>query len=177
MLTMDCTDIFSHFRDEDKLVLLLIFKCDGSIFGGYLRDSIAGETPSDIDVAMLEKMFGYFIVGMTKLGYTAIPTTDNGEHWLFEPNKLSSEQKIKVEVILYPDTDIGLLLGPTCDPDFTVNTLAFDGRELYLWCDNDEFSITVSSVIEDIKNKESRRLIADEERETKLIRRGYLIYN
>ena len=48
-------DIEDLFLPEDHQALNIIFKYNGAIFGGYLRDIILGIEPNDIDAVISEQ--------------------------------------------------------------------------------------------------------------------------
>jgi len=118
---------------EDKEVINIIFQFKGIIYGGYIRDIVSkwfnilpDNIPVDIDAVFWDDMEKPFIRRMKRLGYVL----SNNNHGCFSLNKLGARSIDFYSVKNYKD---GSCLKPEIFPDFMVNTLMFDGKELQSW--------------------------------------------
>lgn len=140
-----------------------IFECRGAIFGGFLRDSFAGVSPNDIDVAIPMLYFDQFLAGMEELGYYEYV----GETTIFK-----KPGELPVEVTFVEDDPDDTRIGPEAEPDFDVNLLALDEDGLWEWTGG-EYS--VEEIIEHIKHREAVAIEPSPERTAKILSKGYRI--
>lgn len=69
------------FPPEDTNVFNVILRNQGKVYGGYIRDFIAGVTPTDIDAVIPEINQGSFDHDMRKIGYTERIFNNENETW------------------------------------------------------------------------------------------------
>jgi hypothetical protein len=119
-----------------------------SIYGGIIRDIIAGDTPNNIDVIVSYKKHGDFWKYITRLGYTRNSKLNQhvdsySKQGSLDINIYNVEMDPKKD-ILYPSNTI---------PDFDVNLLAFNGQYLYEWTNSP--TLCVANIIDRIKRREA----------------------
>jgi len=166
-------EITDLFRPDDSPILDMIFKYNGAIFGGYLRDIILGIEPNDIDVVLSSHPNAdteSFFEDIKSLGYKV----ESVETDFF---RLSKEGCRDIEIVLSEDHPDHAILGPAAAPDFTVNLLVYsqqDGLNEWTGIFND-----VDRIIEDILERKATQVSPDyeldEKRRTKIVRKGFTI--
>lgn len=125
-------DIEEILRAEDRDVIDLLFCCRGVIYGGYLRDVIRGQPPTDLDVVLPSADFDHFCCELLKMGYQRGVDINHGTHVFTKPGAISIEA---FDLDEDPETE---WFGGLTDPDFDVNLLTYTryrSRGLYLWTD------------------------------------------
>lgn len=157
-------------RKEDVPMFNLLWERKGSVFGGWLRDVIAGDTPKDVDVVLSTAYAKDFIDGMHKLGYISQQTSVDE---LTSTRIFTKPDTLPVEMIEMDDDPDEILLGPAPDPDFDVNLLAWNGKLVYNWMDPDPFNI--SDVVKHIQARQAVPIMPSETRMEKIMARGYTI--
>ncbi len=148
-------------------VLNVVFKNHGAVFGGFLRDFFAKKTPSDIDVAISYLYFHTFDNEIKTLGYTNTHVNQSDQLYTY-----TNEKQIKIEVIQVEDNPHDTKLGPCPDPDYDVNLLAFNGKDLYNWMDD---TITIASILANIEKKVAIAILPQPDRIAKMVAKGYEI--
>ncbi len=140
----------------------------GCVFGGCLRDIVQGTIPNDIDVVKpyeCPEDFDKFASTFIKMGYT-FRENDVGEQF-FESKTLPTIHVIELEE---EDTiAANERLSPCCDPDFSVNFLAFDSLGLYNWVDMSN----PDDIIKDIEEKKTFIYKPSEERREKMKQKSF----
>jgi len=164
-------NVTTLFREEDKSVLDLIFKCRGAVYGGYLRDIISKTVPKDIDIVVSETYKSEFETGMATLGYEMSYNDAN------ETDVYTKAGALDIEVYYLPDEPDDISMGPVADPDFSVNLLSYVDGRLHVWIGEGFKDLSLVDVIEDIILKETTQLSpnASEERIQKIQDKGYKI--
>ena len=110
---------------RDKHIIELIFDYNGIIYGGYLRDIIAGEEPTDIDVAIYKKYFDEFVYKLERKGYKLIEHIKS--HNIYTYSKMFSKN-IQIHTLNdHDDQYIDIYTRADCN----VNNLSYDGEKLY----------------------------------------------
>jgi hypothetical protein len=154
----------------DAKIFRLLFANRGVVYGGYLRDLIAGVTPNDIDVVLSSADCNYFEnfnIQLLELGYTA---SFNTEH---ETTVYKKTGHLPIEAYAVEDSPTDTLITPISDPDFSVNLLAFDGSRLYHWVEPDR---DVHLIIKGIQERKAIQWYeASPERVEKMRGKGYSI--
>lgn|SRR3989338_7172906 len=154
--------------EEDFKVIEIIIFNNGAIYGGYLRDSIAGEREKikDIDVVLSELYRDKFHNEMTEEGYEV---KFNASNFTFVYKKPG--EKV-VEAYFVQDDPADTVMGPESEPDYDVNLLAWNGESLYIWTDpNRQIYRIISHIIE----KKTVEISHNPEREEKILSKGYTI--
>lgn len=160
-------------------ILDILFRNNGSIFGGYIRDKISDISPKDMDVVLYSDKYESFINDMKNIGYTChkCKSVDIFHCKISCPAENDAiiltrdENDIIVECIVCEDTSTsGILAGPCCDPDFDVNILIFDGDRIFTWLDPE---IDCEKIYEGIKNKVAVEINPSEYRREKILSKGY----
>jgi len=154
-------------RPEDWQVATLIFDYRGAIYGGYLRDVIAGVEPKDIDAVIPQIYESDFLRDLTKLGFTL---SENPENETFLARKPGHRD---VEIYFVEDDPNDTLIGPVSAPDFDVNLLALNDNGFISDWTNPGNPIT--DILDHIRNRVAVRLEATPEREAKMRAKGYQI--
>jgi hypothetical protein len=152
---------------KDDTIARLIFSNYGTIFGGYLRDVYAKSQINDIDAVIPKIREDSFLEGLHQLGYTV----------KISPNGFVATKEGEHPVEFYFGEDIpqeNFLIGPEAEPDFDVNLLAFNGKELFNWMNLDE---GVDTILKHIKDKVAYQIHIpmDMLRRRKLVSKGYRI--
>jgi len=168
---MASNTLIPTFPNADMGVVKLIEKCDGAIFGGYLRDLYAGVQPNDMDIVLYRNHFEEFKSKIESLGYFYITPDDEK----YGSRIFMKVDCITLEIILedydekYPD----IILGPCPDPDASVNLLNYFRKELHNWMGD---NISPTDIIEQIKKRETWIFKnADPDRIKKIQTKGYTI--
>jgi hypothetical protein len=175
MISKLCLEIqkMEFIRPKDTEVVRAIFDAQGAIFGGYLRDVIAGVEPSDIDVTIFEVYKGQLWNDLLKLGYLRMEFNPDNETWKWvKPGALP----IEVYVNEY-DQPGDVILGPMAAPDFDVNLLeTSNGVELFNWMNPDE---PIDDILAHIRHREAIMMtsegIVGQDRIDKILKKGYRI--
>ena len=110
---MEISEIESRLRIYSPEFTVL-FKNKGCVFGGFLRDYIAGYPPNDVDVCVSHLYWEQYCEDMIELGY-------NIDFQTKDVYILSKEKELKIEVLVVEDDPAFSLLGPCPDPDFDIN--------------------------------------------------------
>lgn len=143
----------------------VLFENKGVVYGGYLRDIIAGDKPNDIDVVLFEDKLDSFLEATIKLGYTKT-IKDDGLIVLTKANCL------KVEAFADGKSTDDVTLGASCDPDYSVNLLTTNGKELYSWVDAQG---SVTDIISNILARVAVEMAPSGDRVKKMESKGYKI--
>lgn len=149
---------------------LLDFSSRSFVFGGFVRDLLAGDEPRDIDFACQESSIDDIIQYLTEKDYKFILTKKNADLnlWHFASFKVG---EIDIEVSI---TDKNCKyqpkkFSPIWKPDADVNMLAYNKHKIWSLIDN----IDKNDII---KNIFQRKFISFgfPERDEKLIKKGYV---
>lgn len=153
---------------EHQPIINLIRQHRGSIFGGYIRDTIAGDKIKDLDMAIHSELFSSFADNLTNMGYEINASS--------EPTTAKKMGELSIEIIVLDERDRECIPGPMCDPDFDVNGLIYfwDHCLYHLGCWYNT-AIDPQSIIKQIKNKTAVKIVANEDRYKKIKQKGYTI--
>ena len=152
----------------EKNALSVIYKNHGVVYGGYVRDQIAGVTPSDIDAVAPKDMYDTICSELVEAGYKDEGLQENDTRLFTKPGFLP------VELTKCDDlANSGVFIGPEAAPDFDVNTLAYDGVKMYNWVD--PAGMDMFGIIRGIRDKKARNLEAGPDRIEKMEKKGYTI--
>lgn len=146
-----------------------LFLFRGVVYGGFLRDALAGVTPRDIDVVVSQYYVDGFETQMrSELGYVSEYNPSN------ETTVWRKAGHMDVESYSVEDHPDEVIIGPESDPDFDVNILVYDGTKLRSWVDP---SMSLFPIIEHIETKTTVQLgdHVSQDRVDKIIRKGYTI--
>lgn len=145
--------------EQYTIIVDLVIKHKGCVFGGAVRDFLVGVIPNDIDVSIPDTQVQSFYDALTSLG--------------FEPtfNNKFSKNGVIVDVSELPeDSELSVEINVT--PDFDVNTLAWNGATLFnYWNPNYD----ISTILAHIDSKEAHNISANEIRISKMRNKGWLI--
>ena len=172
-------------NDKQIIDICLLNKC--SIFGGYIRDIIAGISPSDIDILVPSKCCNNLIEQLKCLGYEFEGDIDD----IYEPNIISCKHVYLRELDLHLCEKTSYL-SSWLSPDININSLAIclsksQGLIMYNWyiardedLDNPNLIINkYSNIIVSVINREMKIIHNDEDldenRLTKYKNKGYKI--
>lgn len=160
-----CEEKVIHDLNESNYASLIHIILDngGCIFGGFLRDFIAGDPPNDMDAIIRKEHLPQFEDDMEKLGYVCINEDEVCTYY--------KQDCIIVEVLVGDEDMKDCRLGPCPQPDYTVNLLALDDDGLYDWMGEHE----VEDIIQSIKRKETVAIDPIVERIKKFATKGYTI--
>ncbi len=159
-------------------VFKIIFRNWGVIFGGFLRDLIAGDKPRDIDCVFRNKYWDNFVNEMELAGYSK---SIKGDVCIF-----TRDGYLEIDAHYLTDDCDCDYFGPVAIPDFDVNTLCYDGKRLYCWCSENQYDIcNTDGIVKNIKNKTANyhKDSCDNDefslncRRDKILNRGYTILN
>ena len=163
-------DFLKKVRFTDKSIIQLIFDYDGIIYGGYLRDVIAGEEPTDIDVIIYKKDYEEFVYKLERKGYRFDSYIES--HNIYTYSKTFSRD---IQFHFFEDGDDGFIDAyQTADCD--VNCLAYDGNKLF---NKRHPNASISKILSNIRNKRAIVNVeeCDDRRFKKMTSKGYdLIY-
>ena len=155
---MDC------FRKEDERAIAIVLAHRGAIFGGYIRDCLAGDTPNDIDIVVPETDADDMLARLSDI-YPNRLYEDDSYH-------LTGDGLTPLEIITTDDDPSDTIIGPCPDPDVDVNCLVYS-KEHGL-CDWVWGGVPAEAVLANIKAKRCRRFdTCSEERLKKIIAKGY----
>lgn len=173
---MDLIDKHSLIEDmlelyvlpEDREIVREVLRKRGAIYGGYLRDVIAGEEPNDIDIILSELRYGLeFIKYLLSKGYQL---DYEGKNDTIIATKSGAR---KLELAFVEDSPDEVLIGPVSGPDFDVNLLLLgEDGVLRNWMDPNE---DIIEIIENITSRRAVRIEADRDRIRKMSQKGYTI--
>src|SRR3989338_4498256 len=140
----------------------LIFKHHGYIWGGYVRDLIAGVSPNDLDIAISDEDAQAFYEKLDAFGYAS---TDS-HTW----NKSGS---ISIDIV---ENDDGAHSEHTIEIvaslDYDVNGLAYDGERVFVW-GNPEYDPML--IVQAIHDRIATPICPTERRIAKMSKKGYTI--
>ena len=151
----------------------IIFRHGGFIWGGYVRDAIAGDSPHDIDVAVSNERVQEFYSELSNLGYH-----EGNCHTLEPSDDLRDQGAIPIDVIENDDenhvdhlikmsfVDFASLV------DFDVNCLGYDGITLFLWTGS---TMSPQRIIQSIQTRTATKMNPRPHRIEKMIAKGYQI--
>lgn len=107
-------------EDIDIINICLKYSC--SIFGGYIRDIIAGIIPRDIDVLVPAKYFHKLIEELTILGYVF----EGDLYDIHEPNIISCNHVTlkELDLHIYEESPNDLYIYSWLIPNIDINVLA-----------------------------------------------------
>jgi len=149
-------------------VFTILYRHKGVVYGGYVRDMIAGLPPKDIDVVLPQDTYDAFILELEEIGYVMQGEQDN------QAALFTKDGFLDVEVISCEDSSQDdVFIGPAAAPDFDVNTLAYDGVKLYNWVD--PAGMDLFTIISHIQKREAKSLEPGEDRIEKIKAKGYTI--
>ena len=128
-----------------------ILENGGRIFGGCLRDMIAGIALRDVDIFFNEEK-----------QESILEIFDNPKNVKFGDDFVMfvDENGLIYDIHFSQDEP-----APCCDPDYSVNTLITDGVSVWSWVDS-EYS--VSQVVKDIRNGLAYEMLPTVERQKKM---------
>jgi hypothetical protein len=151
-------------------ILTHVYTLQGAVYGGYVRDTIAGVQPKDIDVVVPAAHWAQFVNALTFIGYRNIPNPTTSDAVLFV-----KDGELSIEAISGEDAPGSVLIGPPASPDFDVNLLAYNGRLMYNWGPIGK-DLGVLDIISRISKREALQFReASPERVAKMISKGYRI--
>jgi hypothetical protein len=160
------TDVTKLFHSEDLPALNTIITHRGSIFGGYLRDIIAGDEPTDIDAVLYENEQVGFDTDMRALGYIPEGTGEQYDTVVY------SKPGARDVEVYFDEEEPNCVLGPCAGPDAEVNLLAYVEGRLINWATMED----VEPIVELIRRKETHIFDGiDAQSLAKLQRKGYRI--
>lgn len=141
---------------------------EGAIFGGYIRDIIAGENPSDIDVQFAtQSQAENFILSISRRCYIMV----------VKPERFYNEgyTASNVDRILFNRaigiTHIDVFVGPFPNvKDYDVNMLVQQGKQLF-----SRHSDPILETISNIKRKQCRELCPIPQRRQRMKEKGWVI--
>lgn len=157
------------FPVRDLPILDIILEHRGVIFGGYLRDLFAGLEPNDIDVTFYQKYAEDILLQLTILYGQPPRMTGNGEG-VFTNGKLRNLEffisENDFDTVDSGDAAEGgeinehYYIGALCDPDFDVNKLTYqrkniEGAILYDWSTGSTKSKEIDHIIEACRNRQA----------------------
>ena len=169
MLSINSIDAFIQKLKTSSYqpIVDIIFKYDGCIFGGFLRDFIQDKIPNDMDIVKpchdIAK-FQQWIDEITSLGYTFFEND-------LEEQIYSGRGLITLHVIEDDDPIENTRLSPCCDPDYDVNFLAIDKKGIFNWVDLSD----VMPIIMSIQRNETKPYQPDFVRQEKMKQKGFKI--
>jgi len=166
--------VIQHIQGQStqEKVLNLIYSLFGIVFAGFLRDTMAGVQPNDIDAVVPIYYSGRVVRSMIELGYTLVEKQEIGIALRFV-----KEGELNVE-ISYSEAVPGLTrIKPSAEPDFDVSLLAYNGREMYNWMPGEPDSeLDVLSIIGRIQRRQTIQFAgAEPHRIKKMQDKGYTI--
>ena len=162
---LDDSAIEEWILPEDQEIMRVIFENYGAVYGGYLRDVRAGVIPNDLDVVIPEANNDKVFEELKLRGYTLTENPENGT------TLAQKDDRRDIEILLNEDPPGVVKIGPSADPDYSVNLLAFDGRELYDWVDP---SIDVQIILDQIDSKMAMAIgTIEKKRKEKFSKKGY----
>lgn len=151
-----------------KNALSILYRHKGVVYGGYVRDMIAGVQPRDIDVVLPADMWEGFMKELLEAGYVCKGYQVNNS------TLFTKDGFLDVEAYACEDnSDENVFIGPEACPDFDVNTLAYDGARMYNWVD--PTGMNIFTIIRNIQNREAKRIEPEDDRVEKMISKGYKI--
>lgn len=151
-------------------ILKVIYAFGGVVFGGYLRDTIAGVQPTDVDMVIDPRQFELLTMALTNYGYQREEDDEADYKFIPTMDGLLSIQVIVIEADQYS--------GPPTEPDFDINLLAFDGVRLYNWMSLSIIpELWVPNIVTRIVNKQMllNKANFSPERQEKMLKKGYTI--
>lgn len=126
-----------------------LFAQRGVVYGGFIRDAVAGVKPKDIDVVLSKDYIDFFDGWMNGAGYVGKLNEHNVTMVWRKAGRLP------VESYSVEDSPDDVMLSPEADPDFDVNTLCYNGERVYSWINPDEDLVPI---VEHIREKEAEQL-------------------
>lgn len=165
--------VFAHdlekFPEQDREVIAIIQKYHGAIFGGYLRDLYSGVKAADVDVIMFKQFFESFNKEVIALGYERKETEKDMYRYT-----TTIAGRIDIEVVVDDNETYGnVILGPSAEPDATVNLLNYFDGNLHNWMG---MGMEPQDIIRMIQRKETYVFAnAEPERVEKIRQKGYKI--
>lgn len=154
--------------DYTKNALSILYRNKGVVYGGYVRDMIAGVKPRDIDVVLPADKWQGFVQELLEAGYASHGKQDN------DATLFTKEGYLDVEAYACEDNSYDdVFIGPEASPDFDVNTLAYDGVKMYNWVDPNGMDFFV--ILKHIQDRQAVRMEPEDDRVEKMIAKGYKI--
>jgi len=156
---------------DDYRILRICFNHQGKIYGGYLRDLIAGDPPRDYDLIVSIDNFERLKFDYICQGYVLSAVNSEIQHYQFIPID-SQSKSLPIDICVLsegPDE----FLQPPCQLDFDVNSLIYDGKNLDRW-DNPKSSLF--PILSQINCKTTYSISpCSKARRIKIQKRGYRI--
>ncbi|MBA3756064.1 MAG: hypothetical protein H0X02_07515 [Nitrosomonas sp.] len=152
---------------HEETVITTIFMHQGVVYGGALRDIVAGQNINDLDIVVSVKYADSLHRYLTNLGYTPTPKPDNATILWTKIGHLP------IESYVVEDDPATTCIGPEADPDFDVNLLRWDGKSVIRWTDCGD----AASVVDAIRSKRATRIgeNVQQHRIDKIVARGYSV--
>lgn len=154
--------------DAAQNVFTILYRNKGVVYGGYVRDMIAGVQPRDIDVVLPADKWDTFVEELLDAGYVSQDRQDN-DATLFTKDGFLDVEAYACEDNSYDD----VFIGPEASPDFDVNTLAYDGVKMYNWANPNGMDIFI--IIQHIQTRFAVRMEPEDDRVEKILSKGYKI--
>ena len=155
--------VFSSYPQHRPLIEL-VFRHGGYIWGGYVRDLIAGDSPHDIDVAISDDYVQEFYAELVSFGYEPGPDQHTWNHsgGLISIDVIENDSEAHDQQLI----DIGAPI------DFDVNCLAYDGQYLFFWTGSTTDPL---EIVEAIQRRVATAVNPTPQRVTKMLGKGYTI--
>jgi hypothetical protein len=148
-------------------ILDVVFKYDGCVFGGFLRDFVQNKPPMDMDIIKPcheTAKFQQWINEITALGYG------------FSENDLEEQfytcaNLVTLHIIEDDEPIENTRLSPCCNPDYNVNFLAMDKHGIFNWVDMSDVMV----IVKNIQRNEAKAYQPDPARQAKMFTKGFKI--
>lgn len=146
-----------------------ILSANFTIFGGYVRDMIAGDTPVDIDVLCdTEDEHDRILLKLIKAGYSVVSNKEASEI------DLTYAGSITVHKYLIDGVKVDIVIGIP-DLDFVVNILNLRVNEIGV---TRITRVNILQVIQNIKNRDAGPCLTQwgtDKRIQKMLNKGYKV--
>jgi hypothetical protein len=163
---------FAQMEKFENNALTILYRHKGAVYGGYIRDMIAGVFPKDIDVVLPKDTLSAFWKDLERAGYVSQGLQPNGAI-LFKKDGFLDVEAVSCDDTCLDIVNDGVFIGPEGTPDFDVNTLAYDGTKMYNWVDPGAGDLL--TIIMHIQKREAETLDPGEDRIEKIKKKGYTI--
>lgn len=152
---------------EDRALVRELFVQKGALYGGYLRDVIAGDEPTDLDVVLSEKGYGIYFIKYLLANNYRLEYNQNDTIVARKPGARN------VEMIFVEDDPEEVILGPEASPDFDVNLLVLNADGVLRDWTGERIDLT--EIFENIATRRAVSLEPGPNRIEKMMQKGYAI--
>lgn len=133
-------------KKEDRGIFDVVFECYGAIFGKYLRDCCAKETPDNINVVMSTMYKDEFVYNISKLYKYSL------YDWLTDTHLFFGDHNRLIEINYVDDDPHDNIIVPPNKPDFDVNLLRYCHKYgLTAWSNQ---NLNINEIITNIERRE-----------------------